>query len=116
MTIAPSTIVLRAAVERVASATSIRAVSRSIGMSHGGLVKFLEGSEPRSSTRRRLVEWYAREGSQAHGDSSDAIDAAVALLLEGLPDGLRGDGRALILNVVSEIFRRAGVDVPPWAK
>lgn len=45
--------------ERV-EATSLRAVANDIGMSNSGLYSFLQGGEPYSAVRRKLVAWFMR--------------------------------------------------------
>lgn len=111
---APSLEALRAAVRRAAEATSLRTVAERIGISHVGVVKFLNGSPPRPATRRKLLEWYVREGETAGEVSADLMAAALHLLLTGLPDQVRETGSARVAETVQSIYRDAGMRVPDW--
>jgi hypothetical protein len=111
---APSLEVLRAAVRRAAEVGSLRTIAEQIGISHVGVVKFLEGAPPRPSTRRKLLEWYVREGATAGEVSPEMVAAALRLLLTGLPDEARVKGSTQVAQTVQSIYREAGMRVPDW--
>src|SRR5688572_8265908 len=56
----PFTTRVRAAAAARVEATSLRSVSREIGMSATGLSKFLDGNAPYLPTLNRLRNWYLR--------------------------------------------------------
>lgn len=68
--------------------TSLRQVSRDVGMSPTGLMGFLEGAVPYSKTRIRLEKWYRRMTTSG---APTAIEAAAALrvLTQGLSPAKR---------------------------
>jgi hypothetical protein len=67
---------------------SLRSIARELEMVPTALTNFLEGANPRASTRRKLVEWYVLNAAETRDGSLDTASAAVAVLLEWVPLGL----------------------------
>jgi hypothetical protein len=96
-------------------ATSLRHVARRIGMSPTGLEKFLRGAEPYSGIRRKLVEWWGREGLGAGAEvSTDLADDALTALVRDLPAAQRRAAMLEMLEVLRAAHEMDGVPVPPW--
>lgn len=105
---------LREMVSIRVQATSLRSVARQVGMSPSGLEKFLQGGMPYSGSRRKLYDWYTREGSQLRSDlTADGISAALGRLVQDLPDGQRAPAMAGVLEVLMEAYDAQGA-VPAW--
>lgn len=113
---APSDEVLRAAVRTAVHSSSQRIVAEQIGLTHRGLAKFLDGSTPRENTRRKLRDWYVREGVHGGGVTPETVHAAVDVLLADLPEAERGRAASELLQAVREMYRRAKMEPPAWTK
>jgi hypothetical protein len=103
---------IRTTVTRRVAETSLRQVSRGIGMSPSGLQKFMDGSRPYSNTLLKLRTWYVRHLAQ---DVSVVTtnDAHSALLL--LTQGLHGSGqREVVLSTLANLARAFGPHPPAW--
>lgn len=85
-----------------------------IGMSAPGLRNFLDGGTPRRSTFRKLSEWYVREAASAGDVSDEAIEAALALMLSGVPESGRADAARMLLEVLRTAYQKHGAPVPEW--
>lgn len=67
--------------------TSLREVAADVGMSYSGLFSFLQGGDPYSRNRQKLVDWYIRNRHAARAIKPEEVDAAVALLEEYISSG-----------------------------
>ena len=90
---------LRQAASRSVSAASLRQVAREVGMSPSGLQKFLSGSSPYSTTRKKLERWYGRAGPPPDDHS---VRAAVDVLVHDLPPVERVEATDRILVAVEQ--------------
>ncbi|HEX8361014.1 MAG TPA: hypothetical protein VF613_12945 [Longimicrobium sp.] len=96
-------------------ATSLRAVARQVGMSPSGLEKFIAGGTPYSNTRRKLVEWWYREGTQSHLDlSADGVAVALGTLVRDLPPDRRERTLRELMGTLRELYAAQGTECPPW--
>lgn len=103
-----------AAVARVA-ATSLRSVSREIGMSATGLSKFLDGNAPYLPTLNRLRNWYLRHAAPTHATlSEDDAHAALALLVHDLSPEARHAAIDEMLRCMRTGYQASGHDEPEW--
>ena len=103
-----------AAVARVA-ATSLRSVSREIGMSATGLSKFLDGNAPYLPTLNRLRNWYLRHAAPADaGLSEEDAHAALALLVHDLSPEARHAAIDEMLRCMRAGYQASGHDEPRW--
>ncbi|HEX6747824.1 MAG TPA: hypothetical protein VF092_11075 [Longimicrobium sp.] len=101
---------LRAAIER----DGLRPAARAVGMTPTGLAKSLdEAATPRSSTQRKMREWYVRNG-RGLGPDEETIRIALGLLLEGLPDPAMTEGRRAVVDVLRRVYRSTGMEPPRW--
>ncbi|HEX5726123.1 MAG TPA: hypothetical protein VFX98_11695 [Longimicrobiaceae bacterium] len=116
MSAPPGLDVLRESVRTAVAASSLRSVAEQIGLSHRGLGLFLNGSEPRPATVRKLREWYVRHGAETHAVSEDTVATALALLFDEVPENVRERATAEVLDVVRRAYREAGMKPPKWAK
>jgi hypothetical protein len=94
--------------------TSVLSTATAIGMSAPGLRNFLDGGTPRRSTFRKLSEWYVREAASAGDVSDEAIEAALALMLDGVPEGGRADAARMVLQTILAAYQNHGAPVPKW--
>ncbi|HEX5727084.1 MAG TPA: hypothetical protein VFX98_16525 [Longimicrobiaceae bacterium] len=101
----------RAAAAAVAE-RSLRGVAAEIGMSAPGLQHFLDGGAPFRRTLRKLAAWYALRGAARGYAPEAALNAALALLLEGLPEEGRAEAGEEVLAVLRRHYARFG-QVPP---
>ncbi|MFL5383065.1 MAG: hypothetical protein ACJ8GN_11160 [Longimicrobiaceae bacterium] len=108
--------VLRESVRRAVEAYSLRHVARQIGLSHIGLKRFIEGAEPYSSTRRRLLHWYVSHAAEmrAVAVSDETAGAALAVLLDGVPPEARPAAMTRLLEAVAQIHQQARIPPPQW--
>jgi hypothetical protein len=111
----PFTARLRAAAAARIEATSLRSVSREIGMSATGLSKFLDGNAPYLPTLNRLRNWYVRHALSPAGTlSEEDAHAALALLVHDLTPEARHAAIDEMLGCMREGYARTGQDVPGW--
>jgi hypothetical protein len=89
-------------------------VAADVKMSPTGLRNFLQGRNPYSATLRRLTAWYLRHQLATHGFTPDVARAAVAVLLEAIPEAELDAAGADLLECVREIHRARGVTPPGW--
>jgi hypothetical protein len=116
MSAPPGVDVLRESVRRASEATSLRAVADQIGLTHRSVRMFLDGSEPRPATIRKLREWYVRHAAETHAVSEETAAAALALLFEEVPESIRDRATGDVLDVVRRAYREAGMKPPGWVK
>jgi hypothetical protein len=106
---------LRESVAIRVHATSLRAVARQVGMSPSGLEKFIAGGTPYSNTRRKLVEWWYREGTQAPLElSSDGVAVALGTLVRDLPPERRERTLRELVGTLRELYSAHGTPCPAW--
>ena len=106
---------LRESVAIRVHATSLRAVARQVGMSASGLEKFIAGGMPYSNTRRKLVEWWYREGTQPHSElSADSVAVALGTLVRDLPPDRRERTLRELVGTLRELYEAHGTPVPAW--
>lgn len=104
----------RDAAYRAVERTTLRSVSRDIGMTAPGLQAFLDGTTPQARTRRKLREWYVREAAISRDVTEDSIRAALALVLDGVPDGKVRAAEKRLVALVEKVYKDAGIDPPKW--
>lgn len=102
-----------AAIARVA-ATSLRSVSREIGMSATGLSKFLDGNAPYLPTLNRLRNWYLRHAAPTSALSEQDAHAALALLVHDLSPEARHAAIDEMLRCMRAGYQASGQDQPSW--
>lgn len=84
-------------------------------MDHRGVAKFLTGSRPRPSTRKRLEEWYARwTATQPTGMDPATAHAALRLLLSGIPRSDRDRASVEAITALRRIYRQYSASEPIW--
>lgn len=106
---------LRAAASARVEATSLRGVSREIGMSATGLSKFLDGNAPYLPTLNRLRSWYLRHAVPVAGNlAEEDAHAALALLVHDLSPEARHAAIDEMLRCMREGYARTGQDAPGW--
>jgi hypothetical protein len=105
---------IREAARRAVAETSLRAVARSIPMSPMGLQHFVNGTRPYRSTLRKLTAWYVNRGASRGEFSEETARAALAILLDGIPEGQQDDARAALLDRIARLHEDARTEVPQW--
>jgi hypothetical protein len=105
---------IRAAVAAAIERRTLRGVAAEIGMSHTGLMAFVGGGEPRPGTVRKLQAWYVKHAAELGPVDEDAIHAALALLLDGIPERDVPPARERVLAAIRESFSRSGAPRPAW--
>lgn len=105
---------IRQAARLATEATSLRAVARAVGMSPMGLKHFLEGRRPYSATLRKLNVWFVQHSAQQTGFTEAAARAALAILLDGIPDAGRDRAAAMVLDDLWRTHREFGSRPPAW--
>src|ERR1700741_2084285 len=108
--------VIRQAAALAVEATSLRAVARAVGISPMGLRNFLRGREPYSATRRRLTAWFVINADRRPEHPEAAIRASLALLVEGIAEGVRDDAARELLAAVGRIYAERGARPPGWLR
>lgn len=95
--------------------TSLRNVARQVGMSPTGLEKFLEGSQPYTSVRGKLYEWWSRDGRLPSSEvDAEVASAALDWLVQDLPAPRRPAAVERVLRVLLEAHLREHVVPPLW--
>ena len=107
---------IREAARRAVAETSLRAVARAIPMSPMGLQHFINGTSPYRSTLRKLTAWYVNRGASQGEFSEETVLAALAILLDGLPDEQQPLARAELLDRLTRLYEAAHTDVPRWLR
>ncbi|HEY0017183.1 MAG TPA: hypothetical protein VGC13_12815 [Longimicrobium sp.] len=105
---------IREAARRAVAEISLRAVARSIPMSPMGLQHFVNGTRPYRSTLRKLTAWYVNRGASRGEFSEETAQAALAILLDGIPEGQQADARAALLDRLTKLHEDANTEVPAW--
>jgi phage terminase small subunit len=106
---------IRGAILRHVADTSLRHAAREIGLSPSGLSNFLTRvSTPYGKTRAKLLAWFSRHGWQMLDSSEAAARAALALLVEGLPEEGRDDTRRKIVEAIRHAHLRHYTQPPAW--
>ncbi|HEX6369367.1 MAG TPA: hypothetical protein VF006_10570, partial [Longimicrobium sp.] len=90
------------------------AVARSIPMSPMGLQHFVNGTRPYRSTLRKLTAWYVNRGASRGEFSEETAQAALAILLDGIPEGQQDDARAALLERLAALHSDARTELPLW--
>jgi hypothetical protein len=107
---------LRDALAHRIERTSLRDVAEEVGLTHGGLRKFLSGSQPRASTMAKLLAWYSSFGDQVESTLTAAQGhALLEALLRDHPPAKRALATVQILEVLEQSW---GSDVtkPAWLR
>ena len=105
---------IREAARRAVAEAYLRAVARSIPMSPMGLQHFVNGTRPYRSTLRKLTAWYVNRGASRGEFSEETAQAALAILLDGIPEGQQDDARAALLDRLARLHEDAHTEVPAW--
>ncbi len=105
---------IREAARRAVADTSLRAVARSIPMSPMGLQHFVNGTRPYRSTLRKLTAWYVNRGASRGEFSEETARAALAILLDGIPDEQQAEVRAALVAHIVAFYRQAKTELPRW--
>ena len=108
---------IREAVRSAVAARKLGPVAAEIGVTPMAIKYFLNGGEPRPSTRRKLEGWWVGEMSK-HADQlgGEAEAAALALLLRDLPESQHSSGTSRTVAHLEELYRSAGSVPPPWLR
>lgn len=107
---------IREAARRAVAEASLRAVARRIPMSPMGLQHFINGTRPYRSTLRKLTAWYVNRGASRGEFSEDTARAALAILLDALPEDRQSEARRALLDRLAAAYRDAGAELPGWLK
>ncbi len=105
---------LREAARRAVAETSLRAVAKRVPMSPMGLQHFINGTRPYRSTLRKLTAWYVNRGASRGEFSEDTARAALAILLDGLPEARQAEARAALLERLAASYAAARTELPTW--
>jgi hypothetical protein len=105
---------IREAARRAVAEASLRAVARSIPMSPMGLQHFVNGTRPYRSTLRKLTAWYVNRGASRGEFSEETAQAALAILLDGIPEGQQDEARAALLERLASLHTDARTELPLW--
>jgi hypothetical protein len=105
---------IRQAARLATEATSLRAVARAVGMSPMGLKHFLDGRRPYSATLRKLNVWFVSHAQDQQGFPEAAARAALALLVDGIPESGRDEAAAAVVDDLWRMHLRFGSRPPAW--
>ncbi len=104
---------LREAAAQRVKESSLRAVAEEIGMGKTALHDFVNGSDPHSATREKLVSWYGeiRRNSTSESDLTTAdVDAAISLLSRYVRRDSRLETRVNRLEGVIDKLRKKSLE------
>jgi hypothetical protein len=91
--------------------TSYRAVGERAGFNTSTLNNFVRGADPHPRVRSTLAELYLRNAG-----TERVMESALSVLLVGLPPEYHDGGTRRIRKTVADVFMRAGVVPPRWAR
>jgi hypothetical protein len=103
---------LRAAVRAGVDAAGLRPVARELRLDPKSVKQLINGAEPRTSTRTRLVQWYLYRGDELVS-AVDLARAAADVLLRDLPDAEWAPATHELVSTVRRIYERIDA-VPRW--
>jgi AcrR family transcriptional regulator len=104
-------------VRQAVARTSIRAVAKESGVSHGGIYNFVNGRTRRlyGTTLGKLRDWYLRQwASGADGLTPDVAAYLVEQVLAAVPPGERGGAALELVHALEGIYARHGAPRPVW--
>ena len=108
---------LLAAVRQAVARTSIRAVAKASGVSHGGIYNFVSGRTRRlyGTTLGKLRDWYLRHwASGGDGLTPDVAAYLVEQVLAAVPPGERNGAALELVHALEGIYERHGTRRPVW--
>jgi hypothetical protein len=105
---------VREAARRAVAESSLRAVAKRIPMSPMGLQHFINGTQPYRATLRKLTAWYVNRGASRGEFSEETARAALAILLDGLPEERQAGARAALLERLAAAYTAARTELPSW--
>lgn len=105
---------IREAARRAVAESSLRSVARRVPMSPMGLQHFINGTHPYRSTLRKLTAWYVNRGASRGEFSEETARAALAILLDAIPEERQAEARAALLEQLAASYRNAGAELPGW--
>lgn len=113
---ATSIAVMRRAVRDEVAATSLRHVSRQVGMSATGLQKFIEGGHPLSATRRRVERWFVLHGPGRlqSGLTAESAMAVLRVLVQDITPARHRAVLELLVKSLEDAYRTARLPQPGW--
>ncbi|HSU13931.1 MAG TPA: hypothetical protein VLK66_07535 [Longimicrobium sp.] len=111
-----SVALLRQALRDEIAATSLRHVSRQVGMSPTGLQKFLESGHPLTATRRRVERWYVLHGPGRleSGLTAESAMAVLRVLVQDLSPARHRPTLEALVKSLEEAYRTARLPQPGW--
>jgi len=108
---------LIAAVRRAVGRSSIRAVARASGVSHGGIANLVAGKTRRvyGTTLSRLRDWYLRQWA-AGGDglTPEVAGYLIEQVLAAIAPGVRRAAALELVRAVEAIYASHGAPRPVW--
>ncbi|CAA9299365.1 MAG: hypothetical protein AVDCRST_MAG68-540 [uncultured Gemmatimonadetes bacterium] len=108
---------VREAVRSAVSARKLGPVAAEIGVTPMAVKYFLNGGEPRPSTRRKLEGWWVGEMARSADELDGAVEAAaLTLLLRDLPDAERPARFESAVAYLEGVYHAAGSVPPPWLR
>ena len=113
---ATSVAVMRQALRDEIAATSLRHVSRQVGMSPSGLQKFVGGGHPLTATRRRVERWYVLHGPGRleSGLTAESALAVLRVLVQDLAPARHRATLELLVKSLEDAYRTARLPRPGW--
>jgi len=111
-----SVALLRQALRDEIAATSLRHVSRQVGMSPTGLQKFMAGGHPLTATRRRVERWYVLHGPGrlASGLTAESAMAVLRVLVQDLSPARHRPTLEALVRSLEDAYRTARLPQPEW--
>lgn len=111
----PSLDRLREAIQARVQESSLRAVSREVGMSPSGLQKFLAGGVPYQKSRRKLFEWLQRESApDVDAPTFPGVPRSLAELVRELPYERREAALTALVETLRTLYDTHGAAAPEW--
>jgi hypothetical protein len=108
---------LRAAVAAAVEESSLRGVARDVGLSPTGLGKFLSGSRPYASTRRKLERWAASHGAARKGGLAQGQAVhLLRVLLQDLPPGAVPAAEDRMVAALEAVYSASRAGTPQWLR
>lgn len=107
--------VIRHAVERAVSVSSLRVVADEIGMTAMTVRALIRGDgQPQPRTQRKLNVWYARYAAARDSEGMNDARSALIVLAGLVPRASRSRLEDRVLAVLEDEFRENGMSPPEW--
>jgi len=113
---APSVTILRQSLRDEVAATSLRHVSRQVGLTAAELQRFIDGRDALAATRRRAERWFVLHGPgrAPSGLTAESAGAVLRVMVQDVPAARHRATLEALVKSLEDAYRTARRPEPPW--